>query len=82
MWSGYVNVTSEDWLFYWCAEGVVNLRNSIDVYVRLAEAKDGSSDAPLVFWTNGGPVSNEFQHMKLVSAPNHLFAPMLKFVLI
>lgn len=39
MFSGYVPVTEQDWIFYW-----------------FAEAKNDNEDAPIVFWTNGGPV--------------------------
>lgn len=38
-YSGYVNVTEEDWLFYWFFEA----------------APTAPSDAPLIIWTNGGP---------------------------
>lgn len=38
-YSGYVNVTEEDWLFYWFFEA----------------SEAAPADAPLIIWTNGGP---------------------------
>jgi len=38
-YSGYVNVTEQDWLFYWFFEA----------------ASSAPADAPLIIWTNGGP---------------------------
>ena len=42
MFSGYVNITGEDWLFYWFFEA----DNT---------TTDGGDDVPLIVWTNGGP---------------------------
>ena len=40
MYSGYVNVTEEDWLFYWFFE---------------AKTSAGNSSTPTILWSNGGP---------------------------
>ena len=42
MFSGYVNVTEQDWLFYWFFEAD-------------NKTTDGGDDVPLIVWTNGGP---------------------------
>eukprot|EP00928_Gymnodinium_smaydae_P018493 TRINITY_DN17035_c0_g1_i1.p1 TRINITY_DN17035_c0_g1~~TRINITY_DN17035_c0_g1_i1.p1 ORF type:complete len:607 (+),score=55.40 TRINITY_DN17035_c0_g1_i1:68-1888(+) len=39
MYSGYVNVTADDYLFYWFVEA----------------AAEAPEDAPIVVWSNGGP---------------------------
>ena len=42
MHSGYINVTAEDYLFYWHFA---------------AQEENPTADAPIVLWSNGGPVS-------------------------
>ena len=44
MWSGYVNVTEEDYLFYWMFE-------PSDAAAR------ADDDTPVIIWSNGGPVT-------------------------
>mmetsp|Transcript_37263 Transcript_37263/g.48193 ORF Transcript_37263/g.48193 Transcript_37263/m.48193 type:complete len:471 (+) Transcript_37263:18-1430(+) len=44
MFSGYINITEQDWLFYWFFEA-----DSTSVNY------DNPDDIPLIIWTNGGP---------------------------
>lgn len=44
MYSGYVNITQEDWLFYWFFEAD-----------QTSNDYDNPQDIPLIIWTNGGP---------------------------
>jgi len=57
MYSGYVNVTKEDFLFYWFAE---------------AQAS-ADSDAPLIVWSNGGPGCSAMEGMTTEHGPLVLF---------
>mmetsp|Transcript_52363 Transcript_52363/g.103980 ORF Transcript_52363/g.103980 Transcript_52363/m.103980 type:complete len:490 (+) Transcript_52363:48-1517(+) len=45
MYSGYVNITTQDWLFYWFFEADASA----------VEAYSDPADVPLIIWTNGGP---------------------------
>ena len=53
MWSGYVNVTEQDYLFYWFFE---NKKPTSKIFGKngiLAEQKP--YNRPLIIWSNGGP---------------------------
>jgi len=56
MYSGYVNVTSEDWLFYW-----------------YFSSADKNPNAPVVFWTNGGPGCSSMEGATTENGPLVLF---------
>lgn len=53
MWSGYVNVTEQDWLFYWFFENQEPMPPIVGADGILAEAKP--YHRPLIIWSNGGP---------------------------
>jgi carboxypeptidase C (cathepsin A) len=57
MYSGYVNVTANDYLFYWFAEA----------------QPGASSDAPLVVWSNGGPGCSAMEGMTTEHGPLVLY---------
>jgi len=53
MWSGYINVTDQDYLFYWFFENQEPMPPIVGADGQLAEAKP--YDRPLIIWSNGGP---------------------------
>ena len=53
MESGYINVTSEDWLFYWYTGATAS----------------ASDDAPVLFWSNGGPGCSAMEGATTESGP-------------
>lgn len=53
MWSGYVNVTDKDFLFYWFFENQKPMPPIVGADGVIAEAQ--SYDRPLIIWSNGGP---------------------------
>jgi len=57
MYSGYVNVTESDHLFYWLAEAQAG----------------APADAPLVIWTNGGPGCSAMEGMTTEHGPLILY---------
>lgn len=54
MYSGYVNVTNRDYLFYWFAE---------------AEEKIDDENTPIVVWSNGGPGCSAMEGMTTEHGP-------------
>jgi len=53
MYSGYINVTQEDFLFYWLAEADANV----------------PGDHPLIIWTGGGPGCSAMESAALETGP-------------
>jgi len=53
MWSGYVNITKEDWLFYWFFENKKPMPPIIGADGQLTEQTP--YNRPLIIWSNGGP---------------------------
>lgn len=57
MYSGYVNVTATDYLFYWFAQA----------------RHDAVPDAPLIVWSNGGPGCSAMEGMTTEHGPLILY---------
>lgn len=57
MYSGYVNVTQQDYLFYWFVEA----------------QEGAPTDAPLIVWSNGGPGCSSMEGVTTENGPLVLF---------
>jgi pimeloyl-ACP methyl ester carboxylesterase len=53
MWSGYVNVTDKDYLFYWFFENQKPMPPVVGADGMISDAQP--YERPLIIWSNGGP---------------------------